>query len=941
MLDFFEPRIRKNKNEGTVIYPDYQVHHSDDLMVRGGKFYAIWDENAQMWQQDPYVARALIDAELRAYAREVKGGDEDDKSITIAVCESAKTGSWREFQRYISDLPDSYVTLNERIVFSNTETDRESYASVRLNYPLIESPCEAYNEMMSVLYEPEERDKLEWAVGSIISGDAVKLQKFIVLYGDPGGGKSTVLDIITGMFKPYVASFDAKALGSANASFSMEPFRTNPLIAIQHDGDLSRLEDNTRLNSIVSHETMPMNEKFKSSYDYAVKAFLFMGTNKPVRISDAKSGILRRLIDVTPSGRHIPVTRYFQLKKAIEYEYSGIAWHCLEVYKKLGPHYYSDYQAESMMAETNSFYNFVEENFTIFKKSDLEDGGIALNQAWDMYKHYCEDSSMDYKLPKHKFRAELANYFRTQTDSKRIGGKQARNVYSDFLVNKFSIGRLGDSSENTEEPMKAEEYEPMKLILTSKTSEIDTMLADLPAQYASSGKNEVPLRSWDEVTTTLKELDTTKVHYIFFPDEFKNHIVVDFDLKDESGHKSAERNLEEAAKWPATYAEFSKGGAGIHLHYIYDGDPSTLSALYAPGIEIKVFNGKSSLRRRLTYCNDRPVAHISSGLPLKEKKKMVDFNRIASEKGLRAMIERNLRKEIVPATKPSIDFIYNDLERAYADGMVYDVRDMRPKILAFAARSSHQSDYCIKLVGKMKFYGENVGDCSNGSEEEPLVVYDIEVYKNLLLICWKQLGEGHEVVKMFNPTPQEVERLFHFRLISFNGTNYDSQILYARYLGWDNMKIYELSRKLISTPKNEVWKYKFKEARNIEYVDVFDFASKKQSLKKWQIELRIHHQESEPDWDEPLPENKWEECAEYCANDVRSTDILFNHLQGEFTAREILADIAGMPLNTSTNNLVAKILFGNDRHPNLVYTDLRNGEQWMEERKWYFGLPTE
>ena len=41
-----------------------------------------------------------------------------------------------------------------------------------------------------------------------------------------------------------------------------------------------------------------------------------------------------------------------------------------------------------------------------------------------------------------------------------------------------------------------------------------------------------------------------------------------FDIPEENGNKSFERNLEEASKWPPTYAELSKSGAGIHLHYI-------------------------------------------------------------------------------------------------------------------------------------------------------------------------------------------------------------------------------------------------------------------------------------------------------------------------------------------------------------------------------------
>ena len=57
--------------------------------------------------------------------------------------------------------------------------------------------------------------------------------------------------------------------------------------------------------------------------------------------------------------------------------------------------------------------------------------------------------------------------------------------------------------------------------------------------------------------------------------------MIDFDIPDESGKKNAlKKNLEEASKWPATYAELSKTERVIHLHYIYTGDPTKLSRVY-------------------------------------------------------------------------------------------------------------------------------------------------------------------------------------------------------------------------------------------------------------------------------------------------------------------------------------------------------------------------
>ena len=73
---------------------------------------------------------------------------------------------------------------------------------------------------------------------------------------------------------------------------------------------------------------MTINEKFKSQYSNRFKCFLFMGTNRPVKITDAKSGLIRRLIDVTPSGNKVSVREYKKLTKQVSFELGAIASHC-------------------------------------------------------------------------------------------------------------------------------------------------------------------------------------------------------------------------------------------------------------------------------------------------------------------------------------------------------------------------------------------------------------------------------------------------------------------------------------------------------------------------------------------------------------------------------------------------------------------------------------
>ena len=893
-VDFYQITTEITKN-GIKVFPDFKACRSKDLMIRGRSFYAIWDEDKQIWSTDEYDVQRLIDQELEEYRKELQK-TMPDKIVEVKRMLNFSSNMWKNYRAFVKEMSDNSHQLDNHLTFSNTEVKKTDYVSRRLPYPLEEGSIAAYDELIGTLYEPDERAKLEWAIGAIVSGDAKNIQKFIVLYGEAGSGKSTFLNIVQKLFEGYYTTFEAKALTSMSNAFATEVFRSNPLVAIQHDGDLSKIEDNTKLNSIISHEEMTMNEKYKASYMARSNAFLFMGTNRAVKITDAKSGIIRRLVDARPSGDKVSTKRYHTLMSQIDFELGAIAWHCLQVYNVMGKNYYSSYRPLEMIFQTDVFFNFIEAQYHIFKEQD----GVALSQAYEMYKTYCDEALVDFKLPRHKFREEMKSYFKTFSDVTRIDGKQVRSYYSGFMSNKFTVI----------EPK--EEEAPYSLVLDDTTSIIDQLLADCPAQYTTI--KETPEKKWNEVTTKLSDINTKELHYLRPP---LNHIVIDFDLKDSDGNKSMELNLAEASKWPTTYAEFSKSGAGIHLHYNYDGDVERLSRVYAEGIEIKVFVGQASLRRKLSKCNNSPVATINSGLPLKGVK-MINFDAVQSEKGLRELISRNLRKEIHPGTKPSIDFIHKILEDAYNSGLKYDVTDLRPRILAFANNSTNQSDYCIKLVQKMQFASEEISNAPDNYQSDDLIFYDVEVFPNLFVVVWKR--EGGTKVKMINPTAKEVEELMKFKLIGYNCRRYDNHILYARYIGYDNQQLYNLSQKIVGNSRNCL----FGEAYNISYTDVYDFSSKKQSLKKFEIELGIHHQELGLPWDQPVPEELWDKVADYCGNDVDATEAVFHDRKQDFIARLILADLSGLTPNDTTQMHTAKIIFGNDRRPQdkFIYTDL-------------------
>lgn len=562
-----------------------------------------------------------------------------------------------------------------------------------------------------------------------------------------------------------------------------------------------------------------------------------------------------------------------------------------------------------MLGASNDFYNFMLDSFYIFKKED----GVSLKRAWAMYKDYNAETNVQYPYSRRAFREELMNYFSDYKEREAdVNGERIRSYYSGFKVDKFpEFADPKPAEEGISEPPASSWVE-----FKEQHSLLDDICAGCPAQYAN--ENGTPIDKWEDVRTTLSDLDTSRLHYVRIPQE---HIVIDFDIPGPDGKKCFEKNLKAASKWPRTYAELSKSGAGIHLHYIYTGDVTKLSRIYDENIEVKVFTGKSSLRRKLSKCNDISVASISSGLPLKGEK-MVDAKQVQNERHLRILIKKALAKEISPYTKPNVDFIAHVMEEAYEGNVVYDVDDMRNAILLFAASSTNQADICVKTVAKMHFKSKEEAKSETDILEAPIAFFDCEVFPNLFLINWKLAGEDKPVHRMVNPTASEVEALTNYRLVGFNNRKYDNHMLWACMLGWTTEQLYALSNRII----NEHTGF-FGEAYNLSYTDIYDFSAKKQSLKKFEIELGIHHQELGLPWDQPVPKSLWDKVAEYCDNDVLATEAVFNARHADFVAREILADIAGLTVNDTTNTLTTRIIFGKEKHPKLVYTDLATGEQ--------------
>lgn len=937
-MDFIEfSWVPRNSNMIEVV-PDFVVGGVDDLILKKGKFIAFYDDETGYWSNNQNLLIKRLDAALtKEYNAVLKDERYSLKNDRVRnKFRLANSNYYKKLQDYFKLVNDcnADIDIDSTIKFANSVIKKTDYSTGPLDYALEEGSTEYWDHLLSVLYAPTEQTKIEWLIGSIISGDSKEIQKFFVFYGNHGTGKSTIFNIIQAMFPKYWSKFDAERVTSSS-EFALDTLRDNKPIAIQHDSKLDRIIDNSKLNSIVSHESLPMNTKGKDPYLFVPKSMLIIGTNSPVKITDEMSGLKRRLIVVEPTGNTLPPKEYDAvLEQILNYERGAIAYKCLSTYKKLGKKYFKNYDPISMSRLTNALYNFLYDTYIDLKNEEY----ITLSILRKRYKEYIEENNIRNPIEGPQLREQIKNFFKEyHREYITPTGQRLQDVYIGLRLDKF------DEEENTfKEYIESDDHSDENVygwlsfnmnVESGIKSNLDLLLSDCMAQGAAimeDGRDR-PKYKWQNCKTLLKDIDTSQLHYVKpIIGEEVNLVVVDFDKKDANGNKDFNLNLEAASKWPPTYAELSKSGAGIHLHYLYSGDINMVDTSSKDDVEIKIFTGDAALRRKLSRFNNLPIAAINSGLPLKEIKEggnMYNDEIIITEKSIRKNIIQCLLKKHHGHTTPEMHFIKKILDDAYESGVTYNVSDMYNDILQFAMNSSNQAEICLGLLEQLKLKSKDLEDLKVddipdeetmkkfNKDEREIAVYDIEIYPNLFIFGYKPLGK--DKVILVNPRYYEVEEVVKkYRLVGFYCLHYDNIITYAAMQGYNLDQLYQLSHKITSLPKGEYFKdFNSEAVKNICYTDIFDYSKKKQSLKKWEIELGINHQEMEWDWNTPIPEELWPTVIEYNGNDLDATEAVWYATATDFKTRQILADISGGTVNMTDNQLTAKLIFGNEKNP--------------------------
>lgn len=919
-MDFYQVVARKFSNRAKqdyIIEPDF-LYISRDLVCKGGVVYSYWYDN--VWRTDTNDLIRIIDNDIKKYVREFKE-TRKDSVVDYRLMNSHSSSVMTKFREYTRNMPDSEIEFNQKIIFSNETPVREDYSTTQLSYTPEPGDTPAFDEMFGLLYDREELEKILWFVGAVLTNNMYKIQKFLFLYGGKGTGKGTVISLLRMLFEGYYTGIDLRKLTS-DSEFATSGVKETQLL-IDDDADLYSIKNDTNLLKITSHDPITINNKYQSTYKVTFKGLLVAASNQRFRVRNIDSGITRRAVVAEPTEETHEYSRYKELMEMLQFELPYIAQKAIDVFYTLGEGFYQDYVPYDMIESTDIFYSFMRDN--AIAMGDV----CSLKTAAELYKLYLEDLEFDLRGYKKKVKNELSRYYTHYHEQKKIDGNNIKNVYEGLKWDQLFPKDYRNDTVIREEDSRSDILKEMGL--KEQDSVFDRHSATYPAQLTKD--DGTPSKRWEDVKTTLSDVDTSKLHYVRVPE---NHIVIDFDIQNENGNKDLIMNLKEARKFPETYMEVSRSGEGVHLHYIYEGDVHKLDSNYSDDIEIKVYKGKSSLRRQLTLCNDKEISYISSGLPEKEEKlDMYEDIEIISwnERKMRTAIKGNLQRKYHDNTKPSVDFIVKIFKDAEDAGVKYDLRDMRQDILAFAASSSNQSKYCIQAINRINYTTLEPEDSDDiqkraGSqiiEDKDLYFFDVEVFSNLFIVAYKRYGED-KVEKLINPSREQIVSLVEKPLVGFNNRRYDNHILYAALLGEDNISLYRQSQRIINDKNAGSGMYGG--AYELSYTDIYDYcnAGNKKSLKKWEVELGIKHDEFELPWDKPVPEDMWERASEYCANDVLATEEVFRATQSDYNARKILSVISGLSMNTTTNQHTTSIIFEGDpkwkTDRELIYTDL-------------------
>ena len=96
-----------DERENIVVRPMFIVRKTNDLVIKDGKFYAMWDADEDCWVKDICEAAEIIDNRIMKFVDENCAGDEP----IVELCKYYDSGIFKQFAEYCTCLSDNFYEV--------------------------------------------------------------------------------------------------------------------------------------------------------------------------------------------------------------------------------------------------------------------------------------------------------------------------------------------------------------------------------------------------------------------------------------------------------------------------------------------------------------------------------------------------------------------------------------------------------------------------------------------------------------------------------------------------------------------------------------------------------------------------------------------------------------------------------------------------------------
>lgn len=90
-----------------VVRPLFIVRKTNDLVIKDGKFYAMWDNDENCWVKNICDAAEIIDKRIMEFVDENCA----DEEPIVELCEYYNSGIFKQFVEYCSCLSDNFYEV--------------------------------------------------------------------------------------------------------------------------------------------------------------------------------------------------------------------------------------------------------------------------------------------------------------------------------------------------------------------------------------------------------------------------------------------------------------------------------------------------------------------------------------------------------------------------------------------------------------------------------------------------------------------------------------------------------------------------------------------------------------------------------------------------------------------------------------------------------------